>query len=120
MGFYESHHHEPGLGMDDFRRQADGKGCPAGADFTIAKNMMAREVFADTRDIFAFSVRHDEARIAQASLERLQCDGSAPQSETAHALFGGRLHARPRFAFMRLAQAVISRSATIPMKAMAR
>src|SRR5262249_61451946 len=43
MGLDEAHHHEPGFGMDDLRRQAHLEGRAAGADLAVAEDMVARE-----------------------------------------------------------------------------
>src|SRR6185437_1300290 len=110
---------DAGLVIDDRWRQADCIGGPRHRQLAGPEHMVERIVLADPRDILSAFVLDLEAGIADAAGQRLDRNQPAPERQCAHALFGRSRQARPRLAFMRLTQAVISRSATMPMKAIA-
>src|SRR5262249_11860393 len=110
--------------MQDGRRQARGGGGAAGCQLMKAENSVHGDVVADTHEVPPATIGHDEVGIGDATLQRLRRHRTGPAGKRGRP--GARIdgvhdgHASPNRSLTRRLQALMSRSATMPMKAVHR
>src|SRR5882724_1697567 len=110
-----------GFVVEDRWRQAGGGGGAAGRQLVKAQNSMHEDVVTDAHEMTPAAIGHDEVRVGDAAFQRLRRNRAGPAGERGcpgawiDALHDD--HASPNRSFTRRLQALMSRSAAMPMKA---